>query len=142
MDRPDPGAGEHAHDHLGDRGHEDQNAIAGLNTKTLEYGSAFLDLGSEVGVAQNLARSGDAALEHDSGAVTVAGFDVTVEGVVAGVEAAAWVPPAAGRWVRRCLGRRLGPVDEEAGLSPECFRVLGAELVLFGKVHRGVPIVN
>jgi len=91
VDGADAGAGEHDHRQLGDHRHVQRDAVTLLDAVLLEHVGELTDLVEELLEGAGL-RVSRVALEDQGRLVTLAGFDVTVQAVVRGVEFAALEP--------------------------------------------------
>ena len=134
--RTHPGAGQHGDDGLGNHGHGQHDAAAGVHPEIGQYPGEGGDLVQQFGVGQ-----GPGAVSHRThvvqrGLVATSGLDMPVDGVVAGVEHAVGVPAVQRR--RGVVADDCGlgrPVDRPGGVGPESVRVAQAALVLLLVTH-------
>ena len=121
MHGADAGAGEHGDGQLGDHGHIDGDAIAGLDAERAEHvgelADAFVEFGE--GVLDGGAVFG---FPHQRGFVGVL-FQVTVEAVVGDVELAADEPFGVGRIPFENFFGSFEPVEELGLFAPEGFGI-------------------
>ena len=98
--RTDAGAGEHGDGQLGDHGHVDGHAIAGVDAQRAQRVGGLLDLAMEIveGDRACVARLADPVVRD---LLAIAALDVTVHAVVADVQLAALEP----------LGERRLPLE-------------------------------
>ncbi len=112
MDRADARAGQHCLDRLWDHGHVDDDAVAFFHAFGTQGAGKAGDAGLKLGIGDAVFRASDGAIMNDGDLRAAPGFDVAVNGVVAGVhlcigEPFVHVVPA----IKKCLGRGLVPVD-------------------------------
>ena len=143
MDRPQPGTAQHGDQGFGHHGHVDHHPVA------LGYALAGQDPGKarhlilQLGVGQRPdGVAGDGTVVNDCRLVAAAGFDVAVDGVVAGVELAPREPAIEGRIAGvQHLVPAPGPVDVLGRGGPEGVGIaerLGMGLVV-RVAHLGPP---
>ncbi len=116
---PSARAGQHRDDGLGNHRHVDHDPVAGRDAEAAQRAREPRHLVAQPRVGEGVRRPGHRAVVDQRGPVAVAGLDVAVERVGAGVEPAAG-EPAVERRVRLVehRGRLDVPVDRR-GLRPE-----------------------
>ncbi len=136
VDGADAGAGQHGDDGLRHHRHVDGDAVALLDAEALQGVGEQVDLAVEVPVGEHAPVAG-LALPDDGGLVALAGLDVAVAAVVAGVDLAADEPPGVRRVPLQRLLPGLEPVQPLGGVLPEADRVLPGPFADLAAAHVG-----
>ena len=124
MHRPEPSAGEHRDDRLGDHRHVDDDPVALAHPAPGQHPGEPRDLVAELRVGVAALVAGDRTVVDESRLVAATGLDVDVERVVAGIELSAREPAVARRV--RVVQHPLPafrPVDGFGRLRPERIRI-------------------
>ena len=117
-------AGKHREDGFGHHGHIDDDSIAGVDAEVNEHAGRPLDLVLEIGIGVCLLFTRCRTVVDQRVLVGAPALDVTVDSVVAGVEAPALVPAIERRIARiEHLFCGLIPVDPRSSFAPEFLRV-------------------
>ena len=139
VDCTDSRAGQHGDNRLGDHRQVDGHAVALFDPERLEGVGEQVDLAVQVAVSQH-ARVAWLAFPDDRRLVSLAGLDVTIHAVVAGVDLSPHEPFRM-RWIPFEHARpRLEPVKPLRGCSPELLRVFPRPLASSRRAHIGQPL--
>jgi hypothetical protein len=130
VNRPDPRAGEHRHDRLGDHRHVDHHAVTALDAQPHQQTGELRHRVAQLAEAEHALRLRDGAVVYERRLVAAAALGVSIERVVTGVGAAT-DEPARGRLARRVEH----PV--EASEPVHRFRRAGPEAL---GIVQGLPI--
>ena len=123
MDHPEPRAGQHRHDRLGNHGHVDQRAIAALHTGRLYRAGQLRHPVAKFRIGEPANGAGHGAVVNQRGAVCRIRIRVPVQRVIAGVQHPTAEPPARRRAAVQNLARRLNPFDTFGRLVPKALRI-------------------
>ena len=143
MDRAEPGAGQHRHQRLGDHRHVEHDPVALADAPGGQRPGQPGHLVAQLGIAQAALRPGDGRVVEDGRPVAMAGLDMTVDGVPAGIALPVGEPAIDRRpAVLQRAGGRAVPVDRRRGLQPEAFGIGFPSLVDCLVAHAVLPQIQ
>ena len=139
MDGPQPGAGQHRLQRLGDHRHVDDHPVALGDALGAQRAGQRCDALLQFGIGDGALRMGDGAVMDDRRLVAAPGQHMPVDRVPAGVHHRIGKPLIQGRAIcPKGAGRRRDPVNARGGLHPVPFRIL-LGLCLHICVCHGIP---
>ncbi len=123
MDRPQPRAGQHRLQRLGNHGHVDDDAVAFPDASGAQRACKAGHAVAKLGIGDALDAVGDGAVMDDGKAVAVAGLDMTIHGVPAGIDHRFREPFARRAIIGIGAAGRAVPVDRLRRAHPEPLRI-------------------